>query len=57
MKINNTFKNRENAWLYFESLGYDRKGKVLHHKDINLKIDDPVRYNQWRISDLIPMTR
>lgn len=56
-KLKNNYINREKAWKHFESLGYTRKGSVLHHKDINLKINDPIRYNQWRISDLIPMTR
>ena len=32
-------------------------GWVLHHKDVDLKKNDPERYNEWRIEDLVPMTK
>lgn len=28
---------------------------VLHHKDVELKRNDPARYRQWRPEDLVPM--
>lgn len=33
------------------------KGWVLHHKDITLKSVDYKRYCEWRIDDLIPMSK
>lgn len=33
------------------------KGWVLHHKDESLKYKDPERYHQWRIEDLVPMSK
>ena len=30
---------------------------VLHHEDIELKKNDPVRYGEWRIEDLVMMKR
>lgn len=34
-----------------------QKGWVLHHKDVTLRLSNPERYNQWRIEDLVPMTK
>jgi len=43
---------------YFpECNGRCRKGWVLHHKDVELKHKDPIRYAEWHIEDLVPMTR
>lgn len=62
MKNKNTkseYQLKNIAWKYFISKGLapvDHSGWALHHKDINLKKEDPVRYHQWRISDLMPMT-
>lgn len=33
------------------------KGWVLHHKNPKLKYENPERYNEWRIEDLIPMEK
>ena len=30
---------------------------MLHHKDPSLKYNDPERYFQWRIEDLVPMSK
>lgn len=44
--------------MYFERNGYgDHVGMVLHHKDPELKYDDPERYHQWLIEDLQPMDK
>lgn len=61
MKNTNTkseYQIKNIAWKYFISKGLapkDHSGWCLHHKDINLKSSDPVRYHQWRVQDLIPM--
>lgn len=56
MKTNT--KNRNNAWKYFEQHGYaDHKGMVLHHTDVNMKTENPIRYNEWRPEDLVPMSK
>lgn len=34
-----------------------QEGWVLHHKDVTLRICDIDRYIQWRIEDLVPMTK
>ena len=58
-----TYKqNHERAWCYFKALGLipiDAKKNewVLHHKDVSLRHNDPKRYDEWRIDDLIPMKR
>lgn len=54
--------NHEKAWCYFKALGVlpiDAKKNewVLHHRDTTLKNDNPVRYDEWRIEDLVPMKR
>lgn len=55
-------KNRLKAEQYFVSIGLmpprkERTEKwVLHHIDPSLKTRDPIRYNEWRIEDLVPMT-
>ena len=54
--------NHTKAWCYFIALGllpYNAKKNewVLHHKDSELKYKDPVRYNEWRIEDLVPMLK
>lgn len=50
---------KENAYRYYfpECNGKCREGWVLHHKDIELKYNDPVRYRLWLIDDLMPLTR
>ena len=56
MKTNT--KNKNKAWKYFEQHGYaDHNGMILHHTDINMKTENPTRYNEWRPEDLIPMTK
>ena len=54
-------KNRKKAWEYFITTGAipaDRKNEyVLHHKDTTLKANDRERYDEWRIEDLVPLTR
>lgn len=54
-------ENHKKAWCYFVALGLlpvDAKKNewCLHHKDPLLKYEDPVRYNEWRFEDLVPMT-
>ena len=54
--------NHTKAWCYFIALGllpYNAKKNewVLHHKDPELRDKDPVRYNEWRIEDLVPMLK
>lgn len=54
--------NHTRAWCYFIALGllpYNVKKNewVLHHKDPELRYKDPVRYNEWRIEDLVPMLK
>ena len=54
--IKNSQTNKRNTWKYFESHGYkEHKKMVLHHIDTNLKYTNPERYNEWRITDVIPM--
>ena len=50
---------KEIAYRYYfpECNGKCREGWVLHHKDIELKYNDPVRYRLWLIDDLKPLTR
>ena len=54
-------KNHTIAWNYFVKIGLipenDQHKYVLHHKDPSLKTEDPERYDEWRIEDLIPMTK
>ena len=59
-KINSkeSIEANKSAWKYFEAHGYaNHDHMVLHHKDINMKFENPERYIEWRIEDLIPMTR
>lgn len=53
--------NRNKAWEYFIATGAipaDQKNEyVLHHKDPTLKANNPDRYDEWRIEDLVPLTR
>ena len=53
-------KNRQNArrskaWKHFypEGHGKAKDGYVLHHKDETLLYDNPERYLEWRIEDLV----
>lgn len=60
--------NHEKAWLYFYPEGNGRAKRdinvdtgeeilyVLHHIDKTLKFNDPTRYNEWRIDDLVMIT-
>ena len=51
-------KNWKKAWEYFERKGYtEHDGMVLHHIDINMKAQDPERYDQWLPEDLVPMSK
>ena len=49
----------ELAWIQFypEGNGKAKKGYVLHHVDPMLKYVDPIRYAEWRIEDLVMITR
>ena len=54
--------NHKRAWDYFISIGEipeDAKpySYVLHHKDPALKVTDFERYCEWRIEDLVAITR
>ena len=51
--------NRKNAWIHFypEGNGKAKQGYVLHHKDETLRENDPERYNEGRIEDLVMITR
>ena len=52
-----SISNHNKAWKWFEQNGYANHSKmVLHYKDVNMKKDNPERYNQWNVEDLIPMT-
>lgn len=62
MPIKTYAENHERAWCYFKALGLlpisARKNEwCLHHKDPSLKTEDPERYNEWRVEDLVPMLR
>ena len=51
-------KNWKKAWEYFERKGYAKHdGMVLHHLDVNMKSQDPERYDQWLPEDLVPMSK
>ena len=53
-----SFEANRSAWKYFEEHGYaNHDGMVLHHKDVNMKSENPERYVEWRVEDLVPMTR
>ena len=49
----------QKAWkqLWPRGRGKARKGYVLHHIDPQLKREDPQRYKQWRVEDLMMMRR
>ncbi len=49
------FSRHELAWIHFYPAGngHAKKGYVLHHKDETLKKNNPKRYNQWNIEDLV----
>lgn len=51
-------QNKINAWKFFypEGNGYAKKGYHLHHKDETLKHDNPERYEEWNIEDLVMIT-
>ena len=51
--------NRKEAWKHFwpEGNGKPKPGYALHHIDPSWKKDDPERYAEWRIEDLVMMTR
>ena len=51
-------KNRKQAWEHFypEGNGKAKPGYVLHHVDETLKHNNPERYNQWRVEDLVMIT-
>ena len=41
------------AWKVLEKRGLvNHRGLVLHHKDVNLKKNDYLRYIEWRLEDL-----
>lgn len=54
--------NYEAAKRYFIANGQlpedkeERKNYCLHHFDPTLKFRDPMRYHEWRVSDLVVMT-
>lgn len=64
-----SYECREEAWKFFYPAGNGRAmmtidpvtGKeedwILHHTDVGLKKNDPERYKQWRIEDLVMMKR
>lgn len=53
-----SFEANRSAWKHFEEHGYvNHDGMVLHHKDVNMKSENPERYVEWRVEDLVPMTR
>lgn len=60
---NKTYRrNHRRAWDYFVSIGkipmFAKKNEwCLHHKDTNLRVTDPERYNEWRVEDLVPMLK
>lgn len=47
--------NKQTAYEYFKK-HTNLKKFVLHHIDVNMKTRNPKRYNEWRITDLVPMT-
>ena len=53
MKANKT--NKQKAYQYFKE-HTSLKKFVLHHIDVDMKQNDPIRYAEWRIEDLVPMT-
>lgn len=52
-------RNNRLAWKVFypEENGKPKKGYVLHHKDPSLRKTDPIRYAEWRPTDLEMLTR
>ena len=53
-------KNWKRAWCHYVGIGLiplDAKKNewCLHHKDPTLRTEDPERYNEWRVEDLVPM--
>ena len=46
------------AWKHFypEGNGSAKPGYVLHHVDPSLRHCNPIRYNEWRIEDLVMIT-
>ena len=51
-------KNKINAWKHFwpDGEGRAKKGYVLHHIDPTWKTDNPQRYDEWNIEDLVMIT-
>lgn len=52
-----SWKNRRLAREHFFGSKEGRTGWCLHHKDETLRERDLDRYIQWRIEDLVPMTK
>jgi len=52
-----SYHNRSLARLYFFGSKQGKKGWCLHHADETLRDKDPERYIQWRIEDLVPMSK
>lgn len=55
-------KNHTRAWCHFVALGFippnaKKNEWCLHHKDPTLKYKDLLRYNEWRVEDLVPMLK
>lgn len=52
-------RNNYLAWKHFypDGKGMPKKGYVLHHVDTTLKKNDIERYIQWRIEDLVMLTK
>ena len=49
--------NHQKAIQHFKQLGEFEDGMVLHHIDFTMIYFDPDRYVEWRIEDLLPMTK
>ena len=61
--------HHKEAWKFFYPMGNGmamitidpKTGKdvqwVLHHENLNLKEDDPKRYSEWRVEDLVMIPR
>lgn len=53
-----TAKNRK-AWKHFypDGNGLAKPGYCLHHVDETMKNDNPERYNEWNVEDLVMVER
>jgi hypothetical protein len=47
---------KKKAYQHFGLVFGNSNGFVLHHKDSSLKKENPKRYKEWRIEDLVVMT-